>query len=80
MSDVDILDRANHLNRVIVTYDHHFLIEAKIRLNNNIPFYGVIYIKSKDFPIGKIIDDLRLVAELEEPENFINQEPLYLPF
>lgn len=29
MPDVDILDRASHLSRVVVTYDHHFVIEAR---------------------------------------------------
>lgn len=80
MSDIDILDRANYLERVVVTFDHHFLAEVRRRLDNNIPFYGVIRIRSKDFSIRRIIDDLRLIAEIEEPKDFINQEPLFLPF
>jgi predicted nuclease of predicted toxin-antitoxin system len=79
MSDADILDRANYLGRVVVTFDRHFLVEARRRLDNNISFYGVIRIRSKNFSAGKIIDDLRLIAEVEEPKSFINQEPLYLP-
>jgi len=79
MPDADILDRANYLGRVVVTLDHHFLAEVRRRLDNNIPFHGVIRIKSKGLYIGEIIDDLRLIAEVEEPKNFINQEPLYLP-
>jgi predicted nuclease of predicted toxin-antitoxin system len=42
MPDVDILDRASHLNRVVVTYDHHFVIEANRRLNDGIYFYGIV--------------------------------------
>jgi predicted nuclease of predicted toxin-antitoxin system len=77
--DVDILDRANYLGRVVVTYDHHFVAEAKRRLDNNIPFHGVIRIRSKGLSIGEIIEDLRLIAEVEEPRDFMNREPLYLP-
>ena len=79
MPDADILDRANYLGRVVITRDHHFVAEARRRLDNNIPFHGVIRIRSKGLSIGEIIDDLRLIAEVEEPEDFINREPLYLP-
>jgi len=79
MSDADILDRANYLGRVVVTFDHHFVAEARKRLDNNIPFHGVIRIKSKGLSIREIIDDLILIAEVEEPKDFINREPLYLP-
>jgi predicted nuclease of predicted toxin-antitoxin system len=80
MPDADILDRANYLGRVVVTLDHHFVAEARRRLDNNIPFHGVIRIRSKGLSVGKIISDLIFISEAGEPRDFINREPLYLPF
>jgi len=39
--DIEILDRASSLMRVVVTCDDDYLIEAERRLNNGIYFYGI---------------------------------------
>ena len=80
MPDVDILDRANHLNRVVVTYDHHFLIEARRRLDNGIYFYGLIYITDEKTPIGKLIEDLELIAKVADHSYFKGKRIEYLPY
>jgi len=80
MPDVDILDRASYLNRVIVTYDHHFANEANRRLGNGIYFYGVVYITDEKTPVGKLIEDLELIANVADYSYFNGKRIEYLPY
>ena len=80
MPDVDILDRASYLNRVIVTYDHHFLTEANRRLDNGIYFYGVVYITDENTPTGKLLDNLELIAKVADHSYFKGRGIEYLPY
>jgi hypothetical protein len=80
MPDVDILDRASYLNRVIVTYDHHFVIEANRRLDNGIYFYGVVYITDDKTLVGKLIEDLELIANVADHSYFNGKGIEYLPY
>jgi len=80
MPDVDILDRASYLNRVVVTYDHHFLTEANRRLDNGIYFYGIVYITDDKAPIGKLIENLELIANVADYSYFKGKRIEYLPY
>ena len=80
VSDSEILDRAAELERVVVTYDDDFLRESGRRQEADIYFYGVIYIrKPRDVSIGKLIEDLEIIAKAVEPSYFVNRKLEYLP-
>jgi len=72
-SDVELLDRATALNRVLFTQDDDLLIEAARRQHENIPFSGIIYGHQLHAPIGICIRDLQLISELGEPDDIANQ-------
>ena len=63
--DIEILDRASSLARVVVTYDHHFPIEAHRRLDKG------IYFAPSPFEVGfmsvshsdKVVDETLTVIE-----------------
>jgi predicted nuclease of predicted toxin-antitoxin system len=78
--DTEILDRASSLARVLVTYDHHFVIEARRRLDNRIHFYGIVYITDDKTPIGKLIEDLELIANVTDYSYFKGKRIEYLPY
>jgi predicted nuclease of predicted toxin-antitoxin system len=78
--DIEILDRASSLARVLVTYDHHFVIEAGRRLDNGIYFYGIVYITNNKAPIGKQIEDLELIANVTDHSYFEEKKIEYLPY
>ena len=61
-SDVEILDRAASLHRVVFTQDTDFIILATERQTLGTPFCGVIFGKHGSMSIGKVIDDLVLIC------------------
>ena len=77
-ADVDLLERAIKLNRVMFSRDRDFLIEANRRQAQGINFSGVIYAHQQRVNIGDCIKDLELIAKLGEPEEFANRVQ-YLP-
>jgi hypothetical protein len=78
LSDPELLDRAGELKRVIFTQDDDFLVEAARRQQENIPFNGVIYVHQLTITIGKIINDLEIIAKIAEIEDLQNRIE-YLP-
>jgi predicted nuclease of predicted toxin-antitoxin system len=78
-SDPDILDRATQLKRVVFTHDADFLREASRRWRENIPFYGVIYAHPRRVPAGVCVRDLRLMAEVLDPQDFDDRKIERLP-
>jgi len=79
-SDITILDRAGELNRILVTHDRHFLQEASRRMEENIHFYGIIYVdKPKYLSNREYIDDLELIAKALEPIYFEERKVERLP-
>jgi hypothetical protein len=78
--DIEILDRASNLARVVVTCDDDYLIEVKKRLNDGIYFYGIVYITDDKTPIGKLIEDLELIANVTDHSYFDEKKIEYLPY
>ena len=77
-ADVDLLDRATELQRVIFSQDQDFLIEANLRQFNGVSFTGVIYARQTRVSIGDCIRDLEIIAKASEPEDLANRVQ-YLP-
>ena len=77
-SDPDLLDRATILDRVLFTRDEDLLREAAQRQQRGEFFAGVIYAHQETVTIGQCIEDLELLAKVNEPEDFANRVE-YLP-
>ncbi|HXI26261.1 MAG TPA: DUF5615 family PIN-like protein [Pyrinomonadaceae bacterium] len=77
-SDSDLLDRASQLGRVLVTQDKDLLVEGSLRQRIAGGFVGVIYVPQIGLTIGKCVEDLELMAQVTEPEEWINRVE-YLP-
>ena len=77
--DSDILDRDTQLQRVVFTHDVDFLREASRRWRGNIPFYGVVYAHRRRVPAGVCVRDLKLIAEILEPQDFEDRKVERLP-
>ena len=78
LSDLEILNRASALSRVLVTKDHHFLGIAHSRLEGGIDFTGIVYISRESISIGDCIEQLEIVAKVYDYTETINRV-LYLP-
>jgi predicted nuclease of predicted toxin-antitoxin system len=77
-SDPDLLDRATELERVIVTHDHHFLVEGTRRQREGVPFSGIIFVHSERVPLQIVVNDLDIAAKVLEPAEIANHIE-YLP-
>ena len=71
--DPDLLDRAGEIGRVIFTQDADLLREATHRLNEGIPFCGVIYAHQLYVPIGVCVRDLEMIAKATDPDDLRDQ-------
>jgi hypothetical protein len=78
LSDSDLLDRATALGRILVTQDTDFLAEASARVRAGRSFMGVIYAPQTKVRIGTFIDDLELIAKVDDPSYWANRV-VYLP-
>lgn len=77
-SDRWLLDRATELNRILVTQDEDFLVEANRRQKAGIHFAGIVYAHALTLTIGDFIFQLRLVCELCQPSE-IADTVIFLP-
>src|ERR1044071_10089751 len=77
-SDSDLLDRASELGRIFVTQDADLLIEATVRQRTGGGFVGVIYASQTGVTIGQCVENLELIAETTELEEWVNRVD-YLP-
>jgi uncharacterized protein with PIN domain len=78
LDDSRLLDRAIELGRILFTQDDDLLREAARRQQTEESFTGVIYGHQLNVTIGQCIDDLEIIAQATEPEEWINQVA-YLP-
>jgi predicted nuclease of predicted toxin-antitoxin system len=78
MSDPALLDRAAHLERVMVTQDQDLLVEAAKRQGAGTFFRGVICIRQTPINIGDCIRDLEIITKIGKPEDLFNLVE-YLP-
>ncbi|MEI8018094.1 MAG: DUF5615 family PIN-like protein [Schlesneria sp.] len=78
-ADSEILNWANDHHRILLTHDGRTMpLHVRTRLNEGLPISGVLIVDDLA-SIGVCIDDIMLVAECSEPEEWINQI-YYLPF
>lgn len=78
LSDSDLLDRATVLGRVLVTQDDDLFSIAASRLQDGKNFAGLVYSHQMRITIGQMIDDLELIAQVNEPAEMVNKIE-YLP-
>lgn len=76
--DPRLLDRATALARVLFTQDDDLLKEAARRQETGEGFAGVIYAHQLNVTVGQCIDDLELIAQATEPDEWANLV-IYLP-
>ena len=78
LEDPELLDRATQLGRVLFSQDDDLLAEAARRQRSGEHFSGVIYAHQLRVTIGRIIDDLEVLAQVGTKEDFANRVE-YLP-
>ena len=78
MDDDVLLDRATALGRVLFSQDKDLLREAQKRQQSGESFGGVIYAPQLGVSIGQCTDDLELIAQCSEPDEWLNRVD-YLP-
>jgi hypothetical protein len=78
LPDDDLLDRANELDRVLFTHDDDLLIEAAHRQEMGVTYAGVIYAPQLQLTIGRIVEDLEMIAKAGFPEE-LRDGLLFLP-
>lgn len=78
LADELLLSRAAGLNRVLVSNDSDFLEITARWLEQGQRFTGLVSIRNQYIPVGKAIDDLRLIAEVLTSEDMMNHVE-YIP-
>jgi hypothetical protein len=78
LDDPSLLDRSTELGRVLVSQDEDLLAEATKRQRSGMFFGGVIYAHQAGITIGRAIQDLQILADAGNPEDFSNRVE-YLP-
>ena len=78
MDDEALLDRAMLLGRLLFTQDQDFLRIASDRQGSGMPFLGILFAHQQGASLGRIIDDIELIASCGEWEEFSNRVT-YLP-
>ncbi len=68
-----ILDHATQLGRVLFSQDDDLLREATRRQRDGRTFFGVVYAHQQTVPIGQCVNDLELLGQVGEPDDFGNQ-------
>jgi predicted nuclease of predicted toxin-antitoxin system len=77
-SDPLILEWAAQENWIVITHDIQTMPDfAYERVAQGLPMFGVIEINNA-LPIGKVLDDLLMIVEASEPQDWQNQV-VYLP-
>ena len=70
-ADPDLLVRATELGRIFVTHDKGFLAEAARLHRSGAWFYGIIYAPQRQRIIGRYIEDIEIISELGDAEEFV---------
>lgn len=76
--DSVLLDHAGALGRVMVSFDADMLAIGTQRQRDGIPFIGIIYAHPTCVSVGRLLQELELVATVGEPRDVANTI-LYLP-
>lgn len=78
VSDIDLLNRASDLGRILFTHDDDLLVEASHRQITGRLFNGVIYVHRNTLSIGQCIEQLLFVLEAGN-EADVAQTVIFLP-
>ena len=78
LDDPNLLDRAAALGRILFTQDDDLLREAAKRQQRGEPFSGVVYGHQLNVTVGQCVDDLELIAQVTEREDWLGRV-MYLP-
>jgi Domain of unknown function (DUF5615) len=78
LSDDELLDRAMALGRGLFSQDEDLLREATYRHRSAEVFAGLIYTHQRRITDGQCIEDLALLAQVEDREAFLNRVE-YIP-
>jgi hypothetical protein len=77
--DPVVLERVTTLGRAVYTQDDDFLALARDWLDAGREFAGVIYAHQLHITIGKVIQDLELIAKVLDSDEMYNRIE-FLPF
>ena len=78
LPDDQVLDRATQLGRVLFTHDLRFWAMAGDWIRKGRPFTGLIFAHQRT-SIGKVIDDLELIAKATDPAEWLSRVE-YVPY
>lgn len=78
LDDEDLLARATHLGRILVTQDHDFLRIAAEWQATGRPFVGILFLRQVGVSLGRLIDDAHLVLDGSDPAE-LRDRVTYLP-
>jgi hypothetical protein len=73
LSDLQLLDRATALKRVLFSFDRDFLTETMRRQEQGLAFSGLVYAHPLQVSIGACIRDQEIIAKVGRPEDFFNR-------
>lgn len=73
VTDVELLERAGELRRVLFTHDSDFLAIAADHQRSGQDFSGIIYAHLLRVSTGKCVVDLDLIAKCYEPADMANR-------
>jgi len=76
--DSVLLDRAASLGRVMVSFDADMLAIGTQRQRDGISFVGIIYAHPTRISVGRLLQELELIATVGEPQDLENTI-VYLP-
>lgn len=72
LPDPELLDRATFHKRILFSFDDDLLVESVERQRAGKKFGGVIFAHPLRISIGKCVQDLKMIAEVCELEDFKN--------
>ena len=78
VADSLLMDKATTLGRVLFSQDKHLLAEAHHRQKGGRHFSGLAFAPQRKVTVGKLVDDLELLAKTSDPVDMANRVE-YLP-
>lgn len=78
LDDESLLVRANELGRLLVSQDEDFLVIAARWQRSGRRFVGILYAHQQGASLGRLVDDIELLATCAEPEELADRVT-YLP-
>jgi predicted nuclease of predicted toxin-antitoxin system len=73
LRDEQLLERATHLGRVLVSNDEDHLVIASAWMLAGRDFSGVVYCRQDQLSIGDAVEDLQIIATVLSPSDMLNR-------